>query len=98
MNPPSIEEVIEEIKRLEQLTEQIPNFSPFEDDNKMAIAWQLLLLTEEASMTELAEALAADKITDHTYDNAAAAHNWRVGREIIKPSDEWEQIINDQID
>jgi len=98
MNPPSIEEVIEEIKRLEQLTEQIPNFSPFEDDNKMAIAWQLLLLTEEVSMTELSEALAADKITDHTYDNAAAAHNWRVGREIVKPSDEWEQIINDQID
>ena len=98
MNPPSIEEVIEEIKRLEQLTEQIPNYSPFEDDNKRAIAWQLLLLTEEASMTELAEALAADKITDHTYDNAAAAHNWRVGRETTKPSDEWAQIINDQID
>lgn len=98
MNPPSVEEVVAEIKLLEQLLEQVPNYSPFEDDNKMAIAWQLLLLTEEASMTELAEALAADKITDHTYDNAAAAHNWRVGREDIKPSDEWEQIINDQID
>ena len=98
MNPPSIEEVITESKKLEDLQHTVPAYSPFEDDNHKAIGYQIMLLNEETTMAELAEALAADKITDHTYDNAAAAHNWRVGREIVKPSDEWEQIINDQID
>ena len=98
MNPPSIEEVIEESKKLEALLHTVPAYSPFEDDNHKAIGYQILLLNEEMTMAELSEDLENAKITDHTYDNAAAAHNWRVGREIIKPSDEWEQLINDQID
>jgi len=98
MNPPSIEEVIAESKKLEGLLHTVPAYSPFEDDNHKAIGHQILLLNEEMTMAELSEDLENGKITDHTYDNAAAAHNWRVGRETTKPSDEWEQIINDQID